>query len=119
MGDSLRIRVSQDEYEQGTFDCKYNLRGWITLNKGNTPLPTQALKLKLCTLWPNLQSWHLIPLGKSFYEFSSSSFEDMRRIWALGVMNLKPGFLCFFCWTKGYIPQNQVQTHAQIWVRLM
>lgn len=96
MGDSLRIRVSQDEYEQGTFDCKYNLRGWITLNKGDTPLPTQALKLKLCTLWPNLQSWHLILLGKSFYEFSSSSLEDMRRIWGFGCDESQTRVLVFF-----------------------
>jgi hypothetical protein len=43
----------------------------------------------------------------------------MRKVWALGVMNLKPGFLCFYCWTRDFIPQAQVQTHAQIWVRLL
>ena len=88
---------SLEEYEHGIADCRFNLRGRVTLNKGDTPLPAQALKLKLSNLWPNLQSWLMIPLGKWYFELSFSSLEDLRRIWALGVVNLKLGFLCFFC----------------------
>jgi len=43
----------------------------------------------------------------------------MRKIWAPGVVNLKLGFLRFSCWTRDFKPQAQVQTHAQIWIRLM
>jgi len=43
----------------------------------------------------------------------------MRKIWAIGVVNLKPGFIRFYCWTKDFTPKAQTQTHAQIWVRLM
>jgi len=91
----------------------------LTLNKGDPPLTTQALKLKLTGLWPNLQNWTVIPLGKGFFEFKFNYVEGMRRIWALGVMDLKPGILRFFCWTRDFTPQNQVQSHAQIWVRLL
>lgn len=43
----------------------------------------------------------------------------MRQVWALGVVNLKPGFMRFSCWTKDFIPKAQAQTQAQLWVRLM
>lgn len=41
----------------------------------------------------------------------------MQSVWALGTINLKPGFLRFYCWTKDFAPHAQAQTHAQIWVR--
>lgn len=100
MGTSVRVRISQAEFENGIADCRFNLHGRITLNKGDTPYTAQALKLKLNNLWPNLRSWHLIPLGRGYYEFGFSSLEDMRRIWALGVVHIKPGFLRCFRWTK-------------------
>jgi len=43
----------------------------------------------------------------------------MKKVWALGVINLKPGILKFFCWSKDFDPLNQTQTHAQLWIRLM
>jgi hypothetical protein len=43
----------------------------------------------------------------------------MRKIWALGVVNLKPGILRFYCWSRDFKSHNQAQTHAQVWVRLM
>lgn len=82
-------------------------------------MTTQALKTKLSILWPNLGNWNMIPLGKGHFEFNFSSVEDMHQIWALRVVNLKPSFLRFYCWTRDFIPLAHVQTHAQIWVRLM
>ena len=43
----------------------------------------------------------------------------MRMIWALGTVNLKPGLLRFYHWSKDFAPQAQAQTRAQIWVRFM
>lgn len=108
MGDSVRVKVTQKEYECGILDCKYNLHGRLTLHKGDQPLLTQALKLKLAGLWPTLRNWNVLPLGKGFFEFQFSSMEDMRKVWALRVMNLKPGFLRFFCWTKAFTTHTQV-----------
>ena len=82
-------------------------------------MTTLALQQKLSMLWPSLRNWNITPLGKGFFEFHFSSFEDMQRTWALGVVNLKPGILRFSCWSRGFKPHAQVQTHAQIWVRLM
>jgi len=119
MGDTVRIKITQKEYEYGIADCRTNLHGRVTLNKGDTPLTTQALKLILSSFWPNLLNWTVIPLGKGFFEFKFGSIEDMRKIWALGVVNLKPGILRFYCWSRDFKPHNQAQTHAQVWVRLM
>jgi len=119
MGDTVRVKITQDELESGISDCRMNLHGRITLATGDTPLITQALKNKLCSLWPTLKEWNVLPLGRGFFEFHFGSVEDMRKIWALGVVNLKPGILRFSCWTKAFKPHNQAQTHAHIWVRLM
>ena len=119
MGNSVRVKISQAAYESGLAACRFNLHGRLTLHKGDAPLTTQALKSKLNALWPQLQNWNLIPLGKGFFEFNFNSTEDMKRVWALGVVNLKPGFLRFYCWTKDFAPKAQAQTHAQIWVRFL
>jgi len=39
--------------------------------------------------------------------------EDMRRVWAMGMVNLRPGLMRFYCWTCDFTPQAQIQTHAQ------
>lgn len=119
MGDSVRVKISQAAYEVGLVSCQCNLHARLTLHKGDSPITTQALKAKLHNLWPNLQNWSLISLGKGFFEFHFSSIEDMKQVWAIGALNLKPGFLRFFCWTKDFAPRAQAQTHAQVWVKLM
>ena len=43
----------------------------------------------------------------------------MKKVWALGVVQLKPGLLRFFCWSKDFDPHNQTQSHAQLWARLL
>lgn len=90
-----------------------------TLQKGDVPVTTQALKARLSKQWPQLQNWNLTPLGKGFYELNFSSIEDMQRIWALGNVNLKSGFMRFYKWTKDFAPHTQTQTHVQIWVRFL
>lgn len=119
MGTSVRVKISQAEYEFGVAACKCNLHGRVALHKGDPPLTTLSLKQKLSGLWPDMHNWNLTPLGKGFFDFNFSSIEDMHRVWALRVVNMKPGFLRFYCWTKDFKPQAQMQTHAQIWVRLM
>lgn len=35
-GDTVRVKISQDEYEHGIEDCKQNLHARLTLNKRST-----------------------------------------------------------------------------------
>jgi len=119
MGASARIKISQAAYESGLAACRFNLHGRLTLHKGDSPLTTQALKLKLNNFWPQLSNWNLIPLGKGFFELNFSSIEDMKQVWASGVVNLKLGFMRFYGWTKDFIPKVQAQTHAHVLVRFM
>ena len=43
----------------------------------------------------------------------------MKKVWALGAVQLKLGIMRFFCWSNDFDPQNQFQSHAQLWVRLV
>lgn len=88
MGKSVRVQISRAAYEAGLASCQTHLHGRLTLQKGDTPVTTQAMKLKLSKLWPNLQNWSLTLLGKGFFEFNFNSIDDMKRIWALGNVNL-------------------------------
>jgi len=119
MGKSVRVKISRATYESALAACKTHLHGRVILRKGDTPLTTQALKVKLNNQWPHLQNWSLIPLGKGFFEFNFSTIEEMRRIWSLNTVNLNPGLLCFYCWSRDFTPQAQSQTHTQIWVRFL
>ncbi|AES63849.1 hypothetical protein MTR_2g013990 [Medicago truncatula] len=49
--------------------------------------------------------WHtrkMVPLGKGYYDFHFYSAEDLKKIWAVGTVNLKPGLLRFSQWTKDF-----------------
>ena len=60
----------------------------------------------------------MLSLGRGFYEFFFASQEDMRSVWAAGTVNLNPGLLRFFEWTKDFNMHTQRQTHTQVWIRL-
>lgn len=116
IGKTIRVKITQSEYAAGLVDCSSNIHGRLTLRKGDTPLSTMALKLKLSNLWPNIHNWNITPLGKGFFECHFNTVEDMRRVWAMGVVNLNPGLMRFYCWSSDFSTQAQAQTHAQIWV---
>lgn len=77
MGKSVRVKITQSEYESGLIDCSSNIHGRLTLRRGDNPLSTMALKLKLSNLWPNIHNWDITPLGKGFFELHFNSVEDM------------------------------------------
>lgn len=57
-------------------------------------------------------------LNQGFFEFSFSSQENLRSVWAVGTWNLNPGLLCLSQWTADFNPRNQKQTHTQCWIRI-
>lgn len=61
----------------------------------------------------------MTPLGRGYYEFFFSSEDDMHMVWAMGTVNLKPGVLRLFEWTKEFNMHKQRNTHAQVWIRLL
>jgi len=40
MGDSVRMKISQADYEAGSSACQFNLHGHLTLHKGDSSLST-------------------------------------------------------------------------------
>jgi hypothetical protein len=118
-GDTLSIKISQEEYSKGVEDCKHALRARLTLNKGDKPYSARDLSSKLAKLWKTTAGWKMVPLGKGYYNFLFDSADDFRKIWAVGTVNLKPGLLRFSQWTKDFKYQTQKQTHVTIWIRLM
>jgi len=119
IGDTVRIKLSQDWYVAGFKDCTTHLHGRVTLQRNDAPLTTQTLRNKLSSLWSDLKNWSVTPLGRGCFEFEFNSIEDMRKVLAQSVLNLKPRILRFFSWMADFNTQSHQQTHAQIWVRLM
>lgn len=64
------------------------------------------LHRKLSLVWKEGMNWKIILIGKGFNDFPFNSIEDMRKIWALGVVNLNPGLLRFMKWTNDFNPMN-------------
>ena len=61
----------------------------------------------------------MVPLGKGFYDFHFESVDDLKQVWAAGIVNLKPGLLRFSQWTKDFRLLVQKQTHVSLWIRLV
>ncbi|XP_058765590.1 uncharacterized protein LOC131639102 [Vicia villosa] len=117
-GDKPSITIPEEEYEAGIAECKNNLHGRVLWQKGSTPLTVAALKEKLAISWSEVRNWGMLSLGKGYYEFNFASPDDMRRVRAFGTINLNPGSLKLFAWTKDFNPALQSNTSAQVWIRL-
>lgn len=117
-GETVSIKIPEEEYKAGLESCKNHLRGRLILSKGEQPIKVNELRAKLSALWKPLNQWAMISLGKGFYEFSFASAEDLRGVWAIGQWNLNPGILRLSSWTPDFNPYNQKQSSAQCWVRI-
>lgn len=119
-GEKVSIIISQEVYEKGIEFCKRHLRGRLVLNKGDKTYLTRDIQLKLQKQWKTTttQTWTMLLLGSGYYEFSFDS-EAERSVWVMGTVNLKPGVLRLFEWTKDFNIHTQRNTHAQVWVRLL
>jgi hypothetical protein len=118
-GDVLSIKICQEEYSKGVEDCRKALRAHLTLNKGDKPYFARDLSIKIGKIWKTTEGWKMVPLGKGYYDFHFESAEDLKKIWAVGTVNLKPGLLRFSQWTKDFKFQAQKQTHVSLWIRLV
>ncbi|XP_019432709.1 PREDICTED: uncharacterized protein LOC109339680 [Lupinus angustifolius] len=61
----------------------------------------------------------MISLGWGYYDFSFSSLDDMRSVYAVGAWNLHPGFLRLYLWTPDFNPALQKFSHVQCWVKIV
>jgi len=117
-GETLSVSISTTTYSRGLDYCKINLRGRLVLNKGDKPYATKDITAKLQKLWKVKGPWHMLSLGRGFYEFFFASQEDMRTVWAAGTVSLKPGLLWLFECIKDFNLHTQRKTHTQVWIRL-
>jgi len=116
-GERVSIKITQDFYERGMNFCKSNLRGRLVLNKGDKPYSTKEIESKLQKLWKTGGAWHMLSLGRGYYEFFFANEMDMRLVWAARTVNLKPSVLRLFEWSKDFNMRTQRNTHAQVWIR--
>ncbi|KEH28046.1 DUF4283 domain protein [Medicago truncatula] len=68
---------------------------------------------------------HILKLGfdcgnyrHGYYELCFATYEDLREVWALGMVNLKPSVMRLFEWTKEFNAHTKRHTHTQAWIRL-
>jgi len=118
-GETICIPISDETYPQGIKACKQNLRDRPILNKGDKPYGSGEVQTKLQQLWTNIGPWKMKPFGKGYFEFYFSSYDDLRTVWSKGTLNLKPGLLRLFEWSKDFSAHTQLQTHAHVWIRLL
>jgi len=86
----------------------------LTLNKGEKLYSTRDLSTKLGKLWKTIMAWKMVLLGKGYYDFHFDSAKDLRKIWAAGIINLKPGLIRLSQWTKDFKYLAQKQTHVSL-----
>lgn len=75
--DKTYVKISEDVYQNQLQSFKTNLIGRLLLKKGSTPVKTEALRSSLAALWRPVALWHLVPLGKVFFDIHFSTKDDM------------------------------------------
>lgn len=76
-GDSISIKIFEDEYKIGLECAKSCLDGRLLIRKGNQPMKANDLRSKLSAHWKPVAQWRMTPLGKGFFEFDFSSQDDL------------------------------------------
>ncbi|CAK8537804.1 unnamed protein product [Lathyrus sativus] len=71
---------------------------------------------KLSTIWKFIEKWGVTSFGKEFYEFSFSFIVDLQTVRASRAVNIAPGVLKLFTWTKDFNPSLQQQSTTQVWI---
>jgi len=69
-------KLTQAVYESGVEVCQNNLHGRLVMSKGDTPLTSCDLTMKLQHIWKIFGQWRLISLGQGFFEFQFASNDD-------------------------------------------
>jgi len=92
----MAIAILEKEYKVGLESCKNNLHGKLLLSKGETPPIISYLQVKLNNLWKPLGSWHIVPIGKGYFDFPFVSVEYLHRVLVVGLWNLDLGTLRLF-----------------------
>ena len=113
-GDTLSIKIGQDEDSKGLAECQYALRVRLTLIKGDKPYTECDLASKLGKIWKMVHEWKMVSLGRGFYDFLFQNPNDLTRIWAAGSVSLQPGLLRLSQWTKDFHQDSHKQTHASL-----
>lgn len=93
LGETLSIHITKDAYFRGLAACRTNLRGRLMLNKGDKPYSSKDIFAKFQSIWKVSGPWSLLSLGRGFDEFTFASQEDLRKVWAVGTVNLMPRVL--------------------------
>jgi hypothetical protein len=78
-GDTLSIKICQEEYSKGVEDCKHELRARLILNKGDKPYSARDLSSKIAKLWKTTAGWKMVPLGKGYYDFLFELADDLGK----------------------------------------
>lgn len=99
-------------------ESKFSLHGRIIWLKGSSLITIDNLRSKLSVLWKSIGRWVVTSIGKSFYDFTFSSLEDLRRVRSMGSWDLNPGVSKLFAWASDFNPSMQQQKTAQVWLRI-
>lgn len=72
---------------------KHNFHGHVIWPKGFVSLKVDSLHDKLRTTWKDIGKWGVTSIGKGFYEFSFSCFEDVHNVSPIASWNLNFGII--------------------------
>ena len=90
-GAYVSVKVNLITFQERLNHCKYSLIGRVILRKGNKPYPLANLRSKLSAIW-KINCWHLIMLGKCYFQILLTLEEEKAKVWIMGSLNLKLEF---------------------------
>ncbi|XP_024190658.1 uncharacterized protein LOC112194672 [Rosa chinensis] len=118
-GETVYVKINEQIYQEQLRACRTNLIGRLLLRKGSPPMKTETLKLSLQSLWQPVGPWHLVPIGKGYFDIHFNSEVDMHKAWGGGTCTLESGIFRLSQWKPDFKPGEVLpQTHAQIWIRI-
>lgn len=116
-GGNITVTIDEAEYAKGLHDNKFNIIGRL-IQQGGEKLTTLGLRQKLEEVW-GFSSFRVIPTGRGFFQVFFKSMAEQSLIMSIGTVPLKLGIFRVSRWVPDFNPESQLQTNAQVWVRIV
>lgn len=111
------VELDMEDYKRGVEHLKYSVLGKLSLQRGEPVPTTMEVKEKLLK-GLQVEDLQVIAMGKGVFHLRLNNLDDQCKALTVGSLFLRPGIMRFSRWLPGINNAVQVQTSAQVWIRI-
>lgn len=117
-GDYLSVNIDDSLHQQGVKKLEQSLMGRMILKQGTKPMATPILKDTVDRVWNIEGDWHLITLGKGYFNIQFLNHSEYERIFRKRSWQIEFELFRLQRWTPEFNPYKLASPLVNVWVRI-